>query len=136
MRVYEGEIGVVGHGTWSDGGGGGKTVLSVLEIGDQQLKRIVLPEFLANYLTPGQRSRVLVGTGLSRGLITRPFVAAVEANGKKYKVDSILMMAILKIILYSMLAFPLWAIAWPLGLLASGGVAAYYIRDYLDLKRF
>jgi hypothetical protein len=136
MRVYEGEVGIVGHGTWSDGGGGGKTVLSVLEIGNAQLKRIVLPDYLANYLTPGQKSRVLIGQGLSRGLLTRPFVAAVEVNGKKYKVDSILTMAVLKVILYSLLAFPLWAIAWPLGLLATAGVATYYIRDYLELKRF
>jgi len=137
MKIYEGEVGVLGHGTWSDGGGGGKTILSVLEIGDQQLKRIVLPDYLANYLTPGQRSRVLVGRGLSRGLITRPFVAAVEVNGRKYKIDSVLTMGIMKTLLYSLLAGPLFgAISPMLGVLACAGIATYYIKDYLDLRRF
>ncbi len=136
MRVVEGDVGVVGAGTWSDGGGGGKTILSVLEIGDTHLKRIVLPDYLANYVTPGQHVRVLVGQGLSRGFITRPFVAGVENNGKTYKIDSVLMMGILKSILYCMLAGVLAAIHPILWVAACVGIFGFYIKEYTDLKRF
>jgi hypothetical protein len=133
--MYEGQISVVGHGGWNRGGG--KTVLSVLEIGDQQLKRLVLPDDLANHLTPGRQSRVLVGRGLSHGLITRPFVAAVEVNGRKYKIASVLTMGIMKTLLYSLLAGPLLGSITPLlGVLACAGIVTYYAKDYVDLKRF
>ncbi len=138
MHVYEGEIGVVGHMGRRDGvGGHGRAVLSVLEIGDQQLRHIVVPDRLATHLHAGQRSRVLVGQGLSHGLITRPFVAAVEVQGRKYKIDRVLLTAALKTLVYSTLAVPLFgAIAWPLGVLACLGIAAWYVSDYLDLRRF
>jgi hypothetical protein len=136
MKVVEGEVGVVGHGTWSDGGGGGKTILSVLEIGDTHLKPIVLPDYLSNYLNPGQQVRVLVGQGLSHGLITRPFVAAVESNGKKYKIDSVLTMVVLKSILYCFPALLLAAIHPILAVAACVAIFMFYTKEYLDLKRF
>ncbi len=34
MKIIEGELKLVGSGTWEDGGGGGKTVVSALDIGD------------------------------------------------------------------------------------------------------
>jgi len=137
MKVIEGDIGLVGGGTWTDGGGGGKTVLSVLEIGDQQLKKILLTDYLANYVKPGKHARLLVSKGLSRGIITRPFIAAVEVDGKKYKTDQVLFMGILKIALYSMAAFVLlFSFSVPLAVLACAGIALYYVRDYMDLRRF
>ncbi len=137
MKVYEGEIGMIGAGTWTDGGGGGKTILSVLEVGNHQLKKILLPDYLGNYIATGAQARVLVSQGLSRGMVTRPFVAAVEVDGKTYKTDSVLMMALMKTALYCIPAFVIFGAINPiLGMLACGAVAFYYISDYLDLKRF
>ena len=137
MRVLEGEVGVVGAGTWTDGGGGGKTMLSVLEIGDHHLQKIVLPDYLSNYLKPGSNARILLGQGLSRGLITRPFVAAVKVDGKTYKTGQVLFMGILKSLLYGALfGVLLGAITPLLGVLAAGAVFAFYIKEWMDLKRF
>lgn len=137
MKVYEGEIGMIGAGTWTDGGGGGKTVLSVLEVGNHQFKKIVLPDYLRNYLEPGTTTRVGISQGLSRGWITRPFVAAVEVDGKKHKTDQVLFMALAKTALYCIPAFVLFGAITPvLGMAACVGVGFYYINDYLDLKRF
>jgi hypothetical protein len=137
MQVYEGEIGVVGRiGHSGRTPGHGRMMLSVLEIGDQQLRRIAVPELLAAHLRAGQRSRVLVGQGLSHGLITRPFVAAVEVQGRKYKVDRPLLVVLLKTLAYSALVLPLFVVAWPLGLLLCLAIAGWYLRDYFDLRRF
>lgn len=137
MRILEGVIGTVGAGTWRDGGTSGRTILSVFEIGDHHIRRVVLPDYLRNYITPGERARVMIGQGLSHGLITRPFIAAVEVNGKKYKIDRVLLMAVLKTILYGVvIGGILIAISKILALLACGAIAAYYIRDYLELKSF
>ena len=137
MQTLEGVIGRVGAGTWQDGGGGGKTVLSVFEIGNHHLKRVVLPDYLRNYITPGEPARVRIGQGLSHGLITRPFIAAVEVDGKKYKTDSVLLMAVLKIILYAIVVGGiLTAFSKVLALLAVAGIAAFYIKDYLELQAF
>lgn len=137
MKVYEGELGLIGSGTWSDGGGGGKTILSVLEIGNHQLKRVLLPDYLGNYMTPGTHMRVGISTGLSRGFVTRPVVAAVEVNGKKYKIDQMLMASVLKTALYAIPAFLVFgAIYMPLGLVAVAAVAGFYLSEYNDLKRF
>ncbi|MEO8030789.1 MAG: hypothetical protein ABJC74_16245 [Gemmatimonadota bacterium] len=135
MQTLEGVVGRVGAGSWEDGGGGGKTILSVFEIGDHHLKRVVLPDFLRNYIVPGEPARVMVGQGLSRGLITRPFIAAVEVNGKKYKTDSVLLMAVCKIILYSMVIGGILAgFSKVLALVAVVGITVFYVRDYLELK--
>jgi hypothetical protein len=137
MKVYSGEVGMIGGGTWSDGGGGGKTILSAFDIGNQHLKRIVLTDYLANYLKPGTQAKILVSQGLSHGFITRPFIAAVEVEGKKYKLDSILLMGILKSILYCAIAFPLFGVIhWVLGLAACAAVVWYYVGDWLQLQHF
>ncbi len=135
MQTLEGVVGRVGAGSWEDGGGGGKTILSVFEIGDHHLKRVVLPDYLRTYITPGEPARVMVGQGLSRGLITRPFIAAVEVNGKKYKTDSGLLMAVCKIILYSLvIGGILSGFSKVLALAAVVGIAVFYVRDYLELR--
>lgn len=137
MKVYEGELGMIGSGTWTDGGGGGKTILSVLEIGNHQLKRVLLPDYLGNYMQPGAQMRLGVSTGLSRGFITRPVVTAVEVNGRKYKTDQMLFVSLAKIALYAIPAFLVFgSIYKPLGLAAVAAVAWFYLSDYGDLKRF
>lgn len=137
MQTLEGVVGRVGAGTWVDGGGGGKTTLSVFEIGDHHLKRVVLPDYLRNYITPGEPARVMIGQGLSHGLITRPFIAAVEVDGKKYKTDSVLLMAVLKVMLYWMVVGAIVsAFSKLLAVLVCGAIGAYYLKDYLELKAF
>ena len=136
MRVLDGEIGVVGSGTWTDGGGGGKTLLSVLEIGNHHLKRIVLPDYLHNYMTPGKQARVLIGRGLSRGVITRPFVAAVQVDGRTYKTDQVLLMYVLKCVLYCGVALLVFGRILPLGLAVAVAILMFYFKEYMDLKRF
>lgn len=136
MKVLDGEIGVVGSGTWTDGGGGGKTILSVLEIGNHHLKRIVLPDYLHNYLTPGKQARVLIGRGLSRGVITRPFVAAVQVDGRTYKTDQVLLMYVLKCVLYCGVALLVFSRLLPVGLALAAAIVMFYAKEYLDLKRF
>lgn len=136
MKVLDGEIGVVGSGTWNDGGGGGKTLLSVLEIGNHHLKRIVLPDYLHNYMTPGKQARVLIGQGLSRGMITRPFVAAVQVDGRTYKTDQVLLMYVLKCVLYGGVALLVFGKLLPVGLAIAAGIVMFYAKEYLDLKRF
>ncbi|CAG0959625.1 hypothetical protein MTYP_00651 [Methylophilaceae bacterium] len=146
MTTYEGEISMVGAGTWQDGaangsggGGQGKTILSVLEIGDHSLRKIVLPDYISNYIHPGKHTQILVGQGLSRGLITRPFIAAAKVDGKTYKESSgmVLFVSLAKSILYTIpVGIGLGAIWAPLGVLGVIGVFAYYIRDYLSFLRF
>src|SRR5262245_49252044 len=58
MKVLVGEIGVVGGGR---GAGARKgNVLSILEIGEHQLKRIVLPDALREPMKAGRHARILL----------------------------------------------------------------------------
>jgi len=146
MTVYGGEISMVGTGTWQDGasdgagaGGQGKTIVSVLEIGNHALRKIVMPDYVSNYIRPGKQAELLVGQGLSRGLITRPYIAAVKVDGKTYKESGgmVLFMGLAKALLYSVpVAVVLGAMWAPLGALGVVGVFAYYIRDYLGFRKF
>lgn len=146
MTTYEGEVSMVGAGTWQDGasdgkgsGGQGKTILSVLEIGDHSLRKIVMPDYISNYIRPGKHTQLLVGQGLSRGLITRPFIAAAKIEGKTYKESGgmVLFMGLAKSVLYIIpVGIGLGMIWSPLGVLGVIGVFAYYIRDYLSFQRF
>lgn len=146
MTVYEGEVSLVGAGTWSDGaatansaGGQGKTILSVLEIGGHSLRKIVMPDYISNYLRSGKQTTLLIGKGLSRGAITRPFIAAIKVDGKTYKESEgmLIFMLAAKALLYSMpFGLILGAIFAPLGLVASGAVFYFYGKDYLTFKKF
>jgi hypothetical protein len=146
MTVYEGEVSLVGAGTWTDGaaqgngtGGQGKTILSVLEIGGQSLRKIILPDYISNYLQQGKQSTLLIGSGLSQGLITRPFIAAVKVDGKTYKESDgmLIFMLATKTILYAILfGVILGAFFAPLGLVAAGAVFYYHFKDYAAFKSF
>lgn len=137
---------MVGAGTWQDGaangsggGGSGKTILSVLEIGNHSLRKIVMPDYISNYIRPGKHTQLLVGRGLSQGFITRPFIAGAKINGKTYKEGSgmILFMSLAKSTLYIIPVGIGLGVVWPpLGVLGVIGVFAYYIRDYLSYRRF
>lgn len=145
MAVYEGEVSLVGAGTWTDGaaqggaGGQGKTILSVLEIGGQSLRKIVMPDYISNYVQTGKQTTLLIGTGLSRGLITRPFIAAVKVDGKTYKESEgmLIFMLAVKAILYAILfGVILGALFAPLGFIAAGAVFYYHFKDYTAFKSF
>jgi len=136
MEIVEGTVGLIGAGTWTAKGDGGSTNLSVLEIGDKTYKRIILTDYLSNYMTAGQKVRALISKGLTRGLVSRPFVAAVQVDGKTYKVESLLMMFVLKVILWLMICGVAGAIFAPLGIVLAIVIIAFYVKAYLDFKRF
>jgi len=135
MKVLDGEIGVVGGGR--RGRRGQSNVLSILEIGEHQLKRIVLPDALRAPMATGKHARILLGRGLSLGLVTRPYIAAIEIDGKKYKTGRVILFALLKALLYFAAGFAILSrISLPLAMLFGLGVTMYYAKDSLDLIRF
>jgi hypothetical protein len=140
MRVVEGELKLIGGGTWEDGGGGGKTVVSALDIGDSHLRNILIPDYLRNYMTPGENVRVAVSQGLSRGLITRPFIAAVQSNGKKYHIGrgQMVFAGIAKTVLYAIpVGLILGALLHPVvGLAGVAGVGFYYFKEVQSVLNF
>ncbi len=139
MKVLEGELKLIGGGTWEDGGGGGKTVVSALDIGDHHLRKILIPDYLRNYMTPGEHIRVAVSQGLSRGLITRPFIAAVDAHGKKYRIEksTLIFAGVAKTLLYAIpVGVILGAITPILGIAGVAGVGYYYLKEILAISNF
>ena len=139
MQVLEGVVGTVGAGMWEDGGGGGggRTTLSIFEIGEHHLRRIVLPDYLRSYIAPGQRTRIMVGRGWSLGVLTRPFIAAVEVNGRKAKIDRGAARAAMRTVASCLVAGGALALlSTTLALIACAAIAALVTRDYLELKSF
>lgn len=139
MKIAEGELKLIGGGTWEDGGGGGKTVVSALDIGDNHLRKILIPDYLRNYMTPGEHIRVAISQGLSRGMITRPFIAAVEANGKKYRIEksTLIFAGVAKTLLYAIpVGVILGAITPVLGIAGVAGVGYYYFKEILAISNF
>ena len=79
MQIYQGEIHMIGNGTWMSGANGeGGTLLTVLEIGDKQIKRVYIPDYLKNYLTVGTDTRLLIMRASKNEA-----VLALEVDGKK-----------------------------------------------------
>ena len=136
MQVVEGTVGLIGAGTWTAKGDGGSTTLSVLEIGNKTFKRIILTDYLSNYVTAGQNVRALISQGLTRGLVSRPFIAAVQVEGKTYKTEQVLMMMVLKTVLWLMICGVVGALFWPLGIALAAYVVYFYAKSYLDYKKF
>lgn len=135
MQILEGVVGTVGAGTWEDGGGGGVgwTTLSVFEIGEHRLRRLVLPDDLRGYIAPGQRARIMIGREWPLGFTTRPVIAAVEVNGTKARVNGVLP----QVLLTGLVVGGVVATFSPrLALVACGATIAFYLRGYLDLKSF
>jgi hypothetical protein len=135
MRVLEGEVGLFVPSVRKPGRGG-RTLVPALDIGRHQLRRVLLPDHLRQHLAPGRHARVLVGIGLSHGVITRPFVAAVESGGHKGKTGSVLAAGVLKSALYCGLAILVLGRFPALAGIACGAIVAYYLKDSLDLARF
>jgi hypothetical protein len=103
LNAIEGEVGLVGAGTWfarGAGAAGGGTLRTVLEIGDQQLRNIGVSDYLGNYITPGTQVRILVNYPIV-GLFTKPYIIAVEAHGNKYK-EAIAHVLMIKVALYGL----------------------------------
>lgn len=139
MKIAEGELKLIGSGTWDDGGGGGKTVVSALDIGNHHLRKILVPDYLRNYMTPGEHIRVGISQGLSRGMITRPFIAAVESNGKKYSIErgTLIFAGVAKTLLYALpVGVILGAITPVLGIAAVAGIGYYYFKEILAISNF
>jgi hypothetical protein len=135
MKVLDGEIGVVGGGR---GAGARKgNVLSILEIGEHQLKRIVLPDALREPMKAGKHARILLGRGLSWGILTPPYIAAVEIGAQKYKNARVIRAALFKTLIYAMIACAIfWRISPVLALISCAGIAAYSAKEFLDWIRF
>ncbi len=136
VEIVEGTVGLIGAGTWTARGDSGSTNLSVLEIGDKTYKRIRLHDYLSNHITTGRKVRALISWGLTRGLISRPFIAAVSVDGKTYKADSVLTLFALKLVLWLMLCAVAGAIYLPLGIVLAIVIAGFYLKAYLDFTRF
>lgn len=139
MQIVEGELKLIGGGTWEDGGGGGKTVVSALDIGEHHLKKILIPDYLRNYMTPGQHVRVAISQGISRGIITRPFIAAVESNGTKRRIGNgeLIFAGAVKTLFYSIpVGMLLGAIFPPLALVGIGAVGYYYFNELRGVQQF
>lgn len=140
MKITEGELKLIGSGSWEDGGGGGKTVVSALDIGDHHFRKILVPDYLRNYMTPGEHIRVAISQGLSHGIITRPFIAAVESNGKKYHIGSgqMIFAAVVKTLFYAIpVGIILGGLVHPvLGLAGVAAVGYYYFKEIQGVNNF
>jgi len=136
MEVVEGTIGQIATRSVQDKGDGYRAVVSAIEVGHRQLRRVVLTEQLSKSLESGKFARVLIWRGLTQGLVTRPFVAAVEVDGKTYKSHRVLPMALLKILLWMILVVAIGSVSPVLGVFAAACIVGFYAKNYLDFLRF
>ncbi len=101
MKIYNGKIHLIGSGVYNGGSGGsGGTQVSVLEIGDEVLKRIFISDYLSNYLRVGDEVSLLVFNNLNKHALL-----GVKVNNKTYKtpLSSILVLFILKMIVFAVI---------------------------------
>ncbi len=90
-------------------------------------------------MTPGEHIRVGISQGLSHGMITRPFIAAVEANGKKYRIDkgTLIFAGAAKTLLYALpVGVILGAITPVLGIAGVAGVGFFYFKEIMAINNF
>jgi hypothetical protein len=136
MEIVEGTIGLVGAGTEAAKRERGTTMLSVLEVGGRTFQRIVLTECLSKFIQSGRHVRMLVCQGLTCGLVTRPFIAAIQIDGKTYKTDKVLLTLLLKMLLWMLAVVALGTLHPLAGVLAAACIIGFYVRNYLDFVRF
>lgn len=140
MKVYIGKITMIGQGDWSSkGSGGGQTTVSVFEIGDHSLRKLLITDYMMNYVKVGEEAEILVSKGLSQGLITRQVILGIKVNGKTYKESAvkIVFMNLAKIFLYFMLTFPLMLFYdSKLPLILGFAALIYYVKDIFDFLKF
>lgn len=119
--------------------GGGKTVVSALDIGDHHLRKILVPDYLRNYMVPGEHVRVAISQGLSQGLITRPFIAAVESDGKKHSIErgTLIFAGVAKTLLYAIPVAAIFSVFFPpLGIAGAAAIGYYYFKEILAISKF
>lgn len=134
MEVVEGTIGLIGSRDWPDGN---KPVRPALEVGHRQLRHIALSKQLSQAIEAGKFGRVLIWRGLTQGLVTKPFVAAVEVDGKIYKAERVLPMTLIKILLWLIVAAGIGSAAAPvLGIAVGAFIIGFYAKNYMDFLRF
>lgn len=134
MEIVEGTIGLIGsRGLLS----GREQESPALEVGHRQLRHIRVSEQLSKAIEAGKFGRVLIWRGLSQGVVTRPFVAAIEVDGKIYKAERVLPMTLIKILLWLMVAVGIGsAAAAVLGVAVGAFVIGFYMKNYMDFLRF
>ena len=135
MEVVEGVIGQSGAGVRQDKPED-RATLSGIEVGHRHLQRVVLTERLSKALESGEFARVLIWRGLTQGLVTRPFVAAVEVDGITYRADRVLPMALLKILLWMILVAGIGSVSPELGVFVAACIIGFYVKNYLDFLQF
>jgi hypothetical protein len=136
MEVVEGTIGQIARRSWPSDNDSSRTTLSGIEVGHRRLQRIVLTEPLSQALESGKFARVLIWRGLTQGLVTRPFIAAVEVDGKTYKAARVLPMALLRILLWMVLVVAIGSVSPVLGVFVAACIIGFYVKNYLDFLRF
>jgi hypothetical protein len=134
MEVVEGTIGQIAMRNME--ADSGRAALSAIEVGHRQLRRVMLTEPLSQALESGKFARVLVWRGLTQGLVTRPFVAAVEVDGKTYKSHRVLRMTLVKILLWMILVVGIGSVSPVLGVFVAACIIGFYAKNCLDFMRF
>lgn len=83
MKTIKGTVNLIGSTriTHNDG-----VTLTVLEIGNYALRKILITDYLETYLRKGEDVEVLVYKGLSSHMIT-----AIRVNNKTYKISGFLL---------------------------------------------
>lgn len=110
--------------------------VSAIEVGHRQLRRVLLTDQLSKSLESGKFARVLIWRGLTQGLVTRPYVAAIEVDGKTYKSRRILPLALVKILAWMTLVVAIGSVSAVLGVVAAACIIGFYAKNYLDFLRF
>lgn len=98
MKIYQGNIQLIGAGSWVHSSliGSGVTKISVLEIGNERIRNIVVSDYLSNYLLINENVKILVHKGFFNRILV-----GIEMNNSKYKdfVNYISFWAIIKSII-------------------------------------
>lgn len=90
-------------------------------------------------MTPGEHIRVAISQGISRGMITRPFIAAVESNGKKHRIEkgTLIFAGVAKTLLYAIpVGVILGALTPVLGVVGVAAVGYYYFKEFTAINNF
>ena len=83
MKMLKGKIGLIGAGVRSPGSFEDEGFMrhSIVEIGEHTLKKLVISDYLENFVQPGAQATF----GVSGGSFFGKQLMLLEINGKKYK---------------------------------------------------
>ena len=135
MKIYEGVIETIGRGIWIANTAKAKVRLSVLEIGNEEIRDVLISDYLRNYLEPGENAKILVYKGI---LPLHKEIAAIQINNKKRgeKSSTIIISIIVKVILAGiLLGFASFLIS-PIIMLLWVGYIIFQFKNYSDFTRF